>query len=309
MTDKRIRYTRVKPHQQTRKNVVLEAASLYASPVLGSRLVFPRLFNRAAESLLRGRRSAAIPVSLARWYFGEKLLIHVDPARLTRRISDFVREPKGPRWVGSYFLDSADWSRALSQIASTPVHKEMSQIVEAGLDYRATEAFAALNRIASEGRPTQRNGVVLKGRDEIEAYFRYCVGLITSVREHGIARQQFGSFNNPAGAADRRVRSMALDWTERDVGVAINADGELIRHLGGKHRTAIAQALHLPSMPVEVRMVHVNWLRRQVKQSGMPAHEALAWGLDRRKTAAETAGERTGGNHPRQRRRSTPGFA
>ena len=182
MTDKRIRYTRVKPHQQTRKNVVLEAASLYASPVLGSRLVFPRLFNRAAESLLRGRRSAAIPVSLARWYFGEKLLIHVDPARLTRRISDFVREPKGPRWVGSYFLDSADWSRALSQIASTPVHKEMSQIVEAGLDYRATEAFAALNRIASEGRPTQRNGVVLKGRDEIEAYFRYCVGLITSVR-------------------------------------------------------------------------------------------------------------------------------
>ena len=59
------------------------------------------------------------------------------------------------------------------------------------------------------------------------------------------------------------------DSTERDIGVAITETGELIRHLGGKHRTAIAQALNLPTMPVEIRMVHTGWLAKQMERTGL----------------------------------------
>jgi hypothetical protein len=61
--------------------------------------------------------------------------------------------------------------------------------------------------------------------------------------------------------------------------VAINENGELIRHLGGKHRTAIAQALKLPSLPVEIRLVHTGWLARQMERTRLPAHKALVEGV------------------------------
>jgi hypothetical protein len=99
------------------------------------------------------------------------------------------------------------------------------------------------------------------------------------MRKRGVMRHSHSGAFYRLRLKHRDARPVVHDSTERDIGVAITETGELIRHLGGKHRTAIAQALKLPSIPVEVRMVHTSWLLRQVERTGLPPHLALADGV------------------------------
>jgi len=116
--------------------------------------------------------------------------------------------------------------------------------------------------------------------ERIEAYFRYCIDLIQSVQKDGVvSRASLGIFGR-IWLDHRGARPLALDSVERDVGVAITESGRLVRHLGGKHRTAVAHALGLSQMPVELRLVHVGWLRREMERTGLPAHLALQKALD-----------------------------
>lgn len=270
-----VQYRRVLPKRQPRSSDHGSIFFLAATPVMGSRLLFPRAFDNAVQGLLDDPASDGIRPQYARWYFGSAQRFEIDPARLRRRLSDFVQSDRDVRWIGTSFLDGADWSGALNSIGNSPIHRELSELIAADLDYRGTRSYRVQLKCAAKGRPVRRNGIALIGREEIDAYYRYCADLVASVRTHGILSRH--SFGRLAGLRLEHpdARPPGLDSAERDVGVAINADGELIRHLGGKHRTAIAQALGLPSMPVELRMVHVGWLRGEMERMQLPAHQAL----------------------------------
>jgi hypothetical protein len=136
-------------------------------------------------------------------------------------------------------------------------------------------------RRVRRGRPSERNGVVLSTAEDVEAYLRYCRALIKSARKHGVVRRRTSGTFRGRWLKHRGARPPLVDLAERDVGVAIGVDGELVRHLGGKHRTAIAQALGMERIPVEVRLVHVGWLAKEMLRTGLAAHLALQAGLRR----------------------------
>lgn len=261
------------------------------APIFGSRLVFPRRFDRAVAQLLDDATATNVPSEHAVWYFGASLQLEVDPASLTRRLSDYVVDHRGTRWTGTSFLDAADWSAALSPIDRSPIHREMCELVAAGSDYRDTRAYRNLVYAIELGRPGSRNGVPITSAKEVEAYFDYCRDLIESARMRGVVRRRVSGAFHRLRVKHRKVRSPAFDSRERDIGVAITADGEIVRHLGGKHRTAIAQALKLPWLPVEIRLVHARWIAEQMKRTGRPAHSALKRGVRELRTVATgTAG-------------------
>jgi hypothetical protein len=257
------------------------------APFMGSRNVFPRRFGRAVGVLLHDPEALDVSPEHAAWYFGLLLHLEVDPARLVHRISDYVLAPRGAKWMGTSFLDAADWSAVLSPIDQSPIHRETLELVAAGADYRDTQAYRNLVYAIEVGRPSVRNGLRITTSDEIEAYFRYCRDLIKSARKRGVVRHRESGAFHRLRVKHRDARSPAFDSSERDIGVAISADGELIRHLGGKHRTAIAQALRLRSLPVEIRLVHVRWIAEQMKRTGLPAHLALMHGVSALRAALE----------------------
>ena len=270
-------YSRENP--MMRVGVVERLRALATAPILGSKRVFPHRFDRAFSELLANSATATVVPEHAIWYYGPALHLDIDPQRLQHRISDWVLGPDGVRWTGASFLDSADWSAAITPLMQSPIHREMLEIVAAGGNPRDTKAYRTLMRAIQLGRPSRRNNVTLASVDAVEAYIRYCRDLIKSMRKRGVVRHsQSGSFHR-LRLKHRDARPVVHDSTERDIGVAITENGELIRHLGGKHRTAIAQALKLPTIPVEVRMVHTTWLARQVKGTGLPAHLALVEGI------------------------------
>lgn len=275
-----IRYEPVSTEENPRRNDVLERlAALATAPVFGSRQIFPRRFNHAFERLMEGRDTAEVIPEYAIWYYGPTLHLEVDPLKLERRISDWVRDDQGVRWVGTSFLDAADWGAAISPIGQSPVHREMHEIVAAGKDFRDTRAYRNLMLAIKVGRPSRRNNIRLASVESVEAYLRYCRDLIKSMRKRGVMRHRVSGAFHGLRVKHWDARSPVHDSSERDIGVAICEDGELIRHLGGKHRTAIAQALKLPALPVEVRMVHTSWLAGQMERTGLPAHLALAEGV------------------------------
>jgi hypothetical protein len=269
-------YSRENP---MRVAVVERLTALATAPFFGSKQVFPRRFDRAFEKLISDPAAAKVIPEHAIWYYGPALHLDIDPLTLRRRISDWVRGPCGPRWTGAAFLDSADWSRAISPLVMSPVHREMMEIVRSGQDPRDTKAYRNLMRAITLGRPSRRNNVTLASVDEIDAYLRYCRDLIKSVRKRGVVRHSVSGPFHRLRLKHRDARTVVHDSSERDIGVAITETGELIRHLGGKHRTAIAQALKLPTIPVEVRMVHTGWLLKQMERTGLPPHLALTRGI------------------------------
>jgi hypothetical protein len=275
-----IRYEPVPREESPRRSDAVERLAAFATaPVFGSRWIFPRRFDRAYTMLVEdGLPTKVIPEHAIR-YYGATLHLEVDPARLTRRISDWVRDRDGIRWVGTSFLDAADWSAAVSPLERSPIHREMQEIVAAGKNVRDTRAYSNLLNAIKLGRPSFRNNIRLASVEAVEAYFHYCRDLIKSMRKRGVVRHSESFAFHRLRVKHWDARSPVYDSTERDIGVAITAEGELIRHLGGKHRTAIAQALNLSTLPVEIRMVHTDWLARQIARTGLPPHHALAEGI------------------------------
>jgi hypothetical protein len=51
--------------------------------------------------------------------------------------------------------------------------------------------------------------------------------------------------------------------------------------------SAAARELGLASLPVQVKLVHMNWLRKLVGETGLSAHEALVVGLKRLSRSAD----------------------
>ena len=280
-------------HHPERNAAIGRLWAMATAPVLGSSLFFPRRFDWAVERLLHEPGGDAVVPEHAIRYFGEALHLDIDPFRLEARIADYISIDRGARWMGSSFLDAADWSAATTPIGKSPIHREMHALVAAGKNFRDSAAYKTLVYAIEVGKPAKRNGVRLSTVDEVEAYLRYCRDLIKSMRKRGAVRHRESGAFHRLRVKHREARSPMFDSTERDIGVAIDEGGRLIRHLGGKHRTAIAQALQLKSIPVEVRLVHVRWLAHEMQRTGLPAHQALAEGLRSlasREGAAASAG-------------------
>ena len=266
-------------HHPERNAAIERMWAIATAPILGSSLVFPRRFDHAVDKLLRGSGGDAVVPEHAIRYFGQVLHLDIDPFRLEARIADYISVDGGARWMGTSFLDTADWSDVITPIGKSPIHREMHALVAAGNDFRDSGPYKALVNAIALGKPSKRNGIRLSTVEEVEAYLRYCRDLIKSMRKRGVVRhREVGGFHR-LRVKHRDARSPVFDSTERDIGVAIDAEGRLIRHLGGKHRTAIAQALGLKSIPVEVRLVHVRWLAHEMRRTGLPAHMALVEGI------------------------------
>jgi hypothetical protein len=245
-----------------------------AAPVGGSKLFFPhRLANALAAHVNGG--PAAIPSAHARWFFGKSLVFWTDPAALTMRLPDNVEDGHRAIRLAPQFVDSGDWRDVVTPVADLPEHVETQELVEFGADYPSTPTFQGMMHAVRRSRPLRRYGRPLDTEDKVHAYFRYFLALTDSIRAHGFrAQHRLSALPRDRGFEVRG--SFAL--RQRDIGVAMSADGRLLRFLGGRHRLAIAQALKVPAVPVELRLVHLDWLAAEVaRRNRAPAVALQDW--------------------------------
>lgn len=216
----------------------------------------------------------------ARRALGGDLVIDIDPASLQRRLEHRFKHAGRVHNIRDRFIGAGDWTPLLRALERSSTHREVAEIVEAGFDYRKTPSYArALDRAAG-ARPIKRNFVTMSSPARVEAYFRQTAEMCRSIHRFGLLRRRdygwrLASFANPS------VRLPWIEFGETEVGVAVGATGDLYRFASGKHRTAAALALGLASIPVEVRLVHAEWLIGRMAETGLSPLEALRRGLER----------------------------
>lgn len=220
-----------------------------------------------------------LPRFAAQRALGASLVVNVDPRQLIHKLPDRLEAGGRTLWIGDRFLAAGDWQNLLTPTADTPVSLEVRQIVEAGFDFRATKQFkSALARIKA-GKRVRRNFTTLASEAAIVDYFASVAETARSIAAHGVVgRRQFR--RSPMQILRyRQVRPIWLEMFEADIGVAVAADGRLVRFGCGAHRTGAALALALESIPVEIRMVHVACLRRWMNMHQCAPIPALLAGI------------------------------
>lgn len=241
---------------------------------------FERLLAAAMADAARHGTGFWLSGFAARRALGSDLVIDIDPAVLRQRLDYLFRQGDEPCDSRDRFIGAGDWGPLLRGLQNSSTHREIAEIVEAGFDYRRTPSYRkALERV-SGGRPVKRNFVELSSPARIEAYFRRSAEMCRSIQQCGVVRRsdygrRLASFARPS------VRLPWVELGEVDVGVAVGPTGELYRFAAGKHRTAAAQVLKVPSMPVEIRVVHAEWLARQMAETGLSPLAALLHGIGR----------------------------
>lgn len=242
---------------------------------LASRAVFERLLRHAVRSTGNGEMRFLVPAVVARTHFGNTLQLEIPSAWIDQRLPDWI-EHAGRRYnVNDFFLGAGDWSGLTHTFMDSTVATEAIELHEHKLDFRRTGAYHAYLSRMEAGQPVMRNRVRLASPELIEAYFARFVSLFRSIETHGLmrladARRRTVQMSTAAG-----LRRWRADFAERDIGVAIGRSGEVYRLPGAQHRTAIALVLGIPRLPVEVRLVHADWLRGLY----MPDCEGLATAL------------------------------
>ena len=132
-------------------------------------------------------------------------------------------------------------------------HPHIAAVLD-GADYRELPVYHALHReLAERGRTYLKN---LRSPADIDAYFRGIPRLAQSIREHGI---------QPG-----RVHQ------SKEIQVRVTRDGRLLKCGEGTHRLAIARAVGIDTVPVEVELCHAAWARYVVERYRRPFPEALA---------------------------------
>ncbi len=277
-SDARAGYRRVQSKERARHEGPLsEAVAALKGFVPMSQSRFEDRLARGlaeADRLGRGFFLGGFP---ARRALGARLLIHVDPRLIEHRLEHRVAEGNRVYLIRDRFLGAGDWTPLLTRVRSSSTYREVAEIVEAGFDYRRTRAYRTALERAGGPQPVNRNFVTLNSSERVETYFRQTADLCRSIREHGVKpRSEHGS---RMSGGSWRVRLPWVELGEVNIGVAIGENGEILRFASGKHRTAAAQSLGLPSMPVEVRLVHAAWLRRIIENGRSSAIEALIEGV------------------------------
>jgi len=245
---------------------------------LGSMLL-PSRMARALERTEAEEGRFALSYPLARWGFGEALVMEINPERLETWLLSFAMRDGDPVALRDFFIGSGDWSPLLRDIATSSLNREIVELLAHDLNIEDCPVYHHMvARLSVEG-PFVRNYIRLARPEDVQVYLQHYADLIESVREQGLLRKSQRTGVRERGTVGG-LRSRYHQLIETDVGVAVDRDGRLHRFRGGFHRTAIAKGLGLDRMPVAVKLVHAAWLRGVMAKTGLPPHRAVIAGIE-----------------------------
>lgn len=241
---------------------------------LAAQAGFPGRFDRAVKRLA-ARGGSAVPAAQGHFFFGEDLLLSIETRAIEKRLPDRVFDGTRVHWIGAHFLDGGDWDPITVAVTASSSHREIVELCETRQDFRAGKRYRNYARKIAAGTTLGRNRIALDTIEKLDGYFAYYLALVEDIERNGMMARSDLGLRGQTGRRHRWTRTFWQDLAERDIGVAIDADGRLVRHTNGKHRMAAAIALGIERIPVEIRLVHAGWLKRRSDQLGLPPAEAL----------------------------------
>lgn len=198
-----------------------------------------------------------------RQLFQGKLAINADPQAVEQQLPPVGHVEGKPIRFDAMALGRGDWSAHLNKVTTAPIYREVADVL-AGGDIRQSKSYRAIQKRAAEGNPVIRYLTPLDSEAAAERYYAHVAKLANSIRSfgyrvRGLRNIAMAETHGHKLATD--ARPIGIELGESEVGLAVGADGTLIRLGPGNHRFAIARQLGLTSIRVEIRLFHVRFLR------------------------------------------------
>jgi hypothetical protein len=217
-------------------------------------------------AVLRRAAQAPHPLGFCVWLpamqkrLGEALYLSVPGKILQQGL--VLTVPRGERALRlrAYFVGYGDWGRLSGNIQHSSIFQEMKAVLECDGQYRESPWYQQRVAELGKGRFLQRHGTMLASAELLDDYMQGSVAIYRSVREYGLLRQQ-DVHKSAIHTPSPKIRSEKLAKLEVGMGAAIGPKGEIFRTADAQHRSSLAVLLDLKAVPVDVRMIHGDWLR------------------------------------------------
>jgi hypothetical protein len=250
-----------------------------------------RILAGELEKNRNGGPAFSVDSTLALRALGARSRFRLNPLAIGACLPPYCRVGRETARLYDYFLASGDLKSRREDIRNNVIYREMAELCEYGADFRLMPLYADFVGHLAEGRPLTRYRVPLDSKLKIDEYFMMYLDLADSIKRRGLrSREEFVKSEKALDRwlAPKGLRSNKTEWFERDIGLAVLEDGSLAFNGCGQHRRALAMVLGLGSMPVEVQMIHKDWLAGVWKKSGRPtALEALEEALEKLRARVE----------------------
>jgi hypothetical protein len=182
----------------------------------------------------------------------KRLTLVVHPNQIQNFLLDWITLNGQDIHIADYFFGGGDWQSIIRLNQKSTVVNELNEMVDLNWDYKQSRVYAQYIARMQNGQFKSRQQVILDTIEKIDDYFERFHRLFLSISNYG-----YLTIDQLA-----RLKKMEVD---QEIGVAINAHGELIKLPGGQHRFAIARHLNI-KIPVQVRLVHVDFIKsHQIK--------------------------------------------
>lgn len=216
-------------------------SAAFLIPIFGNKIVFPVLLRVC----MRYSKFFCLNPYLASYFFKEKLLVTLPLSSITHFMRDWVITDKSKIHMSDYFIGGGEWDEIVIDINSMPVLKEAQQLMKKDWDFKNTPVYASVHKRAEASNPKKRQHILLDTTQKIDTYFLQFKELYESIKSNGLL----------SSAAE-----------SRNIGIAIDKNGNISKLPGGQHRFSIAYVLNLPTISVEIRMIHREYLQRVCKE-------------------------------------------
>lgn len=217
--------------------------ALAAYPLAASRAFFPAILRSALRQPSPG--AFALHPRWAQGYYGQRLIVNPATSRITHYLVDWTDNGRARIHTSDYFLAYGDLGRISRNIGDLAVLQEARELLDAGWQFEKTNSYATLHRLMKSGRPKVRQQVVLDTEEKLKDYFLRFRALYESIVAHGLL-------------PNRHVATRLSLPQDREIGIAVDRNGRLIKLPGGQHRFALALAMNMKTVPVELRMIHAD---------------------------------------------------
>lgn len=248
-------------YRRRKKRIRLVSAVRHAAK---SPWVMNRLLNHSLQAF-RDRTDEVnfmLPPVWLQQCLGQKLVMRIPVQAISFHMADWLQVKEDRLHTSDYFLSCGDLSSARYEIARLPVLKEVQELMASGWQFKRTTSYAKLLQAIDQGRSITRQQMKLDTEGKIQAYFQRFLELHRSVEQYGVLSNQ------------EVIHQLGLQ-ADREIGIALDRDGTVIKLHGGKHRFALAVAHQLRKIPVELRMVHAQLLSDTCKKHGCTPVQAI----------------------------------
>lgn len=239
--------------------------SKHAHHFFGSRPVFPLMINRQLKKTnehIKLENLLNFHPIYAQKYFKEQLCISIPPAKIKQVLHDWILYEQKIFHSNDIFLAHFDLLAVANDIHRSPIFQQAQELVDNNWDYTITSSYKKYIEALKNKRPITKQHVLLDNEEKIDNYFHRFQALCISIQNKGFLQTH-------------NLQVTSTHSPDKDLGLAIHSDGSLLKLVGGQHRFALAHALKLAEIPMQVRMIHAELIQQVTKRHHASALQAI----------------------------------